>query len=147
MSFFHASSGITQAVGASPAAQCVNLGTVFNTNAASTRAEMSVQRNGQISTRRGATTTDNGDFVASGLPDATIGDLYEVQVNQLSGDALSVSAGLASFLQINGFLNWNYNDTPGAFKQGTFNYQIREIADVSNISALCTFTLETEDGS
>lgn len=134
-------------VGGSPQAQCFNLGTVFNSNATSTLAQMQLLRDARILTKRGSAASINaGNYVASGAT-ATIGDLYEAFVHQVSGDVLDVNAGLESWVTISVTRTWNYNSTPGDFESGSFTYQVREIADPSNISAVCTFTLETEDGS
>lgn len=132
--------------GGSPQAQCSNLGTVFNSNPTSTLAQMQLLRDGRIQTRRGASTTNEGNYVASGAT-ATIGDLYEAFVHQVSGDVLDLNSGLESWVAISATRTWNYNSTPGDFEMGNFTYQIREIANPGNISAVCTFTLETEDGS
>jgi hypothetical protein len=121
--------------------------TAFHSNASNSRAGFSLTRAGDIFRRAGGSNTDVGDYVGSGLPDANIGLLYEVRVIQSSGDTLTTSAGLNVFLQINGTLIWEFNDTPGAFKDFGGTYEVREIADPSNTSGTATLSFNTEDGS
>ena len=131
---------------ASPVAQNVTI-SAFHTSGSNSRAGLQVQRDGDILERNGASNNDVGDYVASGLPNADIGLLYEVEVIQTSGDTLTNDAGLSEWLQINGTLTWDFNDTPGAFKSFNGTYEIREIADTSNTSGTKSVSLDTEDGS
>lgn len=118
----------------------------FHTSGSNSRAEFQVQRDGDI-IGIAPNQIDRGDYVASGLPDANIGLLYEVRVIQSSGDTLTTSAGLNVFLQINGTLAWGFNDTPGQFRDFVGTYEVREIADTSNTSGTKSVDLHTEDGS
>ncbi len=132
--------------GGSPKAQNITIN-VFHTSGSNSRAEFNVQRDGDIN-RINPSQVDIGDYVGSGLPDANIGLLYEVRVIQTSGDTLTgANAGLNTWLQINGTLGWGFNDSPGQFKDFGGNWEVREIADVSNTSGVKSVSLNTEDGS
>ncbi len=140
--------GVAAVVGAggSPQAQAVTIN-AFNSSGSNSRAGMTLQRDGDILRRQGASNTDVGDYVASGLPDADIGLLYEVRVIQSSGDALTNSPGLNVFLQISGNRLWDFNDSPGQFKDFVGTYEVREIADTGNTSGAVSCEFHTEDGS
>lgn len=118
----------------------------FMSNGANSVAAFDVRRNGSVN-RFSPNQTDLGDYVSSGLPDATIGDLYEIRVIQSSGDTLTDDAGLNVFLQISSNLRWGFDDTPGAFKAFVGTWEVREIANPSNTSGTASLVLNTEDGS
>ena len=145
MTIMMGGAGAAQTAGGTPRAQNQIINE-FHTSGSNSRAEFQVQRDGDI-IGISPNSSDLGDYVDSGLPDANIGLLYEVRVIQTSGDTLSTSAGLNMWLQINGTLAWGFNDTPGAFKDFGGNWEVREIADVSNTSGVKSVSLNTEDGS
>lgn len=110
-------------------------------------AQFNVQLDGDINELNPSQTTI-GQYVASGLPDASIGLLYEVRTTQSSGDVLTgLNSGLNVWLQISGNRGWGFNDSPGQFKTFLGEYEIREIANPSNTSGLANVVLNTEDGS
>ena len=111
-------------------------------------AGMNVTRAGAINQVVDSIPTFAANYVNGGLPDPDVGVSYEVNMHQVSGNTLTGNnAGLDVWLTISTTLAWDYNDTPSAFKMGSFTYQIRNIATPSNASNVCTFTPETEDGS
>lgn len=120
---------------------------VFHSSGSNSVAQFRVQRDGDIH-RLNPSQTTIGQFVDSGLPDAAVGDRYEVRVIQTAGDTLTgFNAGLNIWLQISGNRGWGFNDSPGLFKTFDGNWEVREIADPANTSGIKSVSLDTEDGS
>lgn len=132
--------------GGSPVANCCNL-TAFHSSPSQTNALIRVLRAGQMQVRNGGAWSTICNFVDSGLPDAAIGDLYEVRVIQSSGGTLDINAGLNTWLAISTTRSWGISDSPGQFQSFSGTIEVREIADTANTSGTCTVTLNTEDGS
>ena len=90
--------------------------------------------------------TYDQDYVTSGLPDATIGDDYEVMVTNTGGGTPPTGGpGLGIWLTINVSRTFDFSDI-AAFENGTWTFQIREIADTGNTDT-AEFDWDTEDGS
>ncbi len=129
-----------------PNAKCASF-PVFHSSAITSIAGFRLLRAGDIESNTGGVFATITSYVSSGQT-AVIGDEYEVFVTQITGPALTgANSGLGVWLSLNVARQWAYEDAGGAFRMGTFDYQVREIADPGNISLVCTATLETEDNS
>lgn len=127
-------------------AKCVNI-FANDSDPINSRAGFQVRRDGSIRRDNGGVIVTVSDYVTSGLPDAAVGDRYEIKVEKTSGGVLTADAGTGVWLTISSTLIWHFNDTPGQFRMWAGTYEIREIADPANIAGPCTVTINTEDGS
>ena len=84
------------------------------------------------------------NYLTSGLPDATIGDNYEVMMTLLGGTP-PTAGSLGIWQQINVTRSWTFSE-PATFDAGVWRMEIREIAVPANTD-LANFDWNTEDGS